>query len=355
MHEPIETRGLDLIEQPNDGRPRVEGPLDFLTDEMAAEMLQMLARRAEPRNRGASLAVAVSLILHALLVVWIIRNYHPISANAKQEPVPRYIELMRKNDAFTEAPGRKIDKAPLNAPLSDGNRKAAMPKPTGETATQRPGDGGVFQPPMQRAQQAAQAEAETRVPQPQQQQQPTQNSEQTPQQQVAAANAAAQTFVYRPSSTPAAQTGAIDWKSAINKVASASGGSDQPLDLNQAGGGGEKGFADNGPLSFESDWFDWGDYAQSMVNRIRVNWYKNMPQIIRTGMKGVATIRFTIHRDGHITDITVLNSSTIPPYDFSARKAIELSSPLNPLPKDFPNESERVTCMFFYNSTPPPR
>jgi TonB family protein len=119
--------------------------------------------------------------------------------------------------------------------------------------------------------------------------------------------------------------------------------------------GGEKGFAESGPLSFETQWYNWGDYAQSMVSRIRVNWYNNMPQLIQTGLKGVVTIRFTILRDGSITEVTMLSSSGLPPYDFAAKKAIELSSPLNPLPKDFPNPSERVTCMFFYNQEVPTR
>ncbi len=79
-----------------------------------------------------------------------------------------------------------------------------------------------------------------------------------------------------------------------------------------------------------------------MVSRIRVNWYGNMPELIKTGLKGVVTIRFTIHRDGRITDVQMLSTSAVPPYDFAAKKAIELSSPLNALPKDFPNESERV-------------
>ena len=70
-------------------------------------------------------------------------------------------------------------------------------------------------------------------------------------------------------------------------------------------------------------------------------------------MKGVVTIRFTIQRDGRITEVTLLNSSGVPPYDNAARKSIELSSPLNPLPKDFPKPTERVTAMFYYNSTPP--
>ena len=161
------------------------------------------------------------------------------------------------------------------------------------------------------------------------------------------------TFQYRPSQASASS--GINWSNAIREVGKiASIGTGQHgVDL--SGQGGEKGFAESGPLSFESQWYDWGDYAQSMVSRIRVNWYNNMPQLIQTGLKGVVTIRFTIQRNGQITDITMLSSSGAPPYDFAAKKAIELSSPLNPLPADFPNPSERVTCMFFYNQEVPTR
>src|SRR5258708_37449839 len=41
---------------------------------------------------------------------------------------------------FPEARGRKTAPASLAAPLSDANRKASMPKPTGEQPTTRPGD-----------------------------------------------------------------------------------------------------------------------------------------------------------------------------------------------------------------------
>ena len=67
------------------------------------------------------------------------------------------------------------------------------------------------------------------------------------------------------------------------------------------------------------------------------------------GVKGVVTIRFTIHRDGRVSDVTILKSSGAPPYDLAAKKAIELSSPLRALPQDFPKPTERVTCMFYYN------
>jgi hypothetical protein len=51
----------------------------------------------------------------------------------------------------------------------------------------------------------------------------------------------------------------------------------------------------------------------------------------------------------------MLESSGAPPYDHAAKKAIEQSSPLNPLPKDFPNPYERVTAQFYYNMEIPDR
>jgi TonB family protein len=223
-----------------------------------------------------------------------------------------------------------------------------MPEPTGDTATKKPGQGGFYTPPAGAPAVAPQQAQQT-------QQRPTDNSREQ-QQAAAAAQPTTQvtpTFSYRPQQANAA-TG-VNWNAAIREVGKIAslGTGQQTLDLGT--GGGEKGFAESGPLSFETQWYDWGEYAQSMVSKIRVNWYNNMPRLIQTGMKGVVTIRFTIHRDGRITDIETMDTSTVPPYDFAAKKAIELSSSLPPLPKDFPNSTERVTCMFFYNQEPPAR
>lgn len=303
------------------------------------------------KTGGLSAAVIVSLILHSAFIVWFLTRPHQASPVAANRPLVRYVELLQQNEQsrkneFVEAPGPEASrKAPLTAPLSNRNRQASMPEPTGTTPTNRPGDGrGLYQPqarPQPRGQQQPQQ-------QPQQQQAATADARGATAPQVTDSTRADavsnESFVYR---EPTKAAAAIDWRSAVKSVRGPIGGGDG-IDLGNAGGG-DKGFAEQGPLSFETQWYDWGDYAQSMVSRIRVNWYANMPQLIRTGISGVVTIRFTIQRDGRITDITLLNSSGHPPYDFAARKAIELSSPLNPLPKDFPNPNERVTAMFYYN------
>ena len=324
--------------------------------ELVANALQEridLLEIAEERGkaRGLSISVLVSAILHAALLWWFAQHRTAASVAPKDVPIARYIELMRQNpQEFVEAPGPAIDRSPSpRAPFSDKNRRASMPEPTGDQPTTRPGDGGgIYTPPSARP-------GPRGMPQPaiapspgaQAQQQAEQSSETSGEARQTAPSDASLT--YR-EPAKASATGMVDWRNAIAEAgrnAAAGGGGGDGVDL--ASLGGDKGYAEQGPLSFETQWYDWGEYAQSMVSKIRVNWYANMPQIIRTGLKGVVTIRFTIHRDGRISDITILNSSTVPPYDQAAKKAIELSSPLKPLPVDFPNATERVTCMFYYN------
>jgi TonB family protein len=324
------------------------------------EQIDLVVVTEEKRKTGGlSIATVVSLILHSALIVWFLTRPQQTAPAEGHRPLVRYVELLQQNqqnqknqpNEFVEAPGPEVSKkAPLTAPLSNRNRQASMPEPTGTTPTNRPGDGrGLYTPP---------ARPQPRGPQQPQQQQPPQQQQQAQQAAAASEGAGApqtvdstrgsaasnETFVYREPSKAAA---AIDWRSAVKSVRGPIGGGDG-IDLGNAGGG-DKGYAEQGPLSFETQWYDWGDYAQAMVSRIRVNWYANMPQLIRTGIAGVVTIRFTIQRDGRLTDVVILKSSGHPPYDFAARKAIELSSPLNPLPRDFPNPNERVTAMFYYN------
>ncbi|HSP15870.1 MAG TPA: energy transducer TonB [Thermoanaerobaculia bacterium] len=319
--------------------------------------IEFAVESEEPPAPGVSYAVIFSVVFHVLVAILLVRTYHPVASDDKPVPIARYVQLIKQNPKdFVEAPGRKTNDARVGALWSDANRHASAPKSTGDQPTLRPGDGrGMFTPPAdQAAGRRPQASTPSTQPSTEDRGARTQDAPQLPAD--IANNDPSRIPAYRPSQASSMASNNVNWHDAIKevgKVASLGGG--QNLDLGKIGGGGEKGFVEQGPLSFETQWYDWGEYAQSMVSKIRINWYDNMPPLIRTGMKGVVTIRFTIQRNGTITDITILNSSTVPPYDFAAQKAIELSSPLNPLPKDFPNPSERVTCMFFYNQEPPNR
>ncbi|HVT05438.1 MAG TPA: energy transducer TonB [Thermoanaerobaculia bacterium] len=286
----------------------------------------------EPREGGVSWAVIISIALHILgLTYLLVYNAAPYQA---VQPRLRYVDLISSpQKKFVEAPGAKVPRATPDALYSDANRHAATPHPTGERRTPRPGTPGAFDPGSPGAAAAASSSAASEP------------------------GARGQQGVTRVSGsgrqTIAGSAASIDWKAAIRQAgelaqasynASSSGSSGSGSD------GGESGDADTGAISFETQWFDWGNYAQGMVAKIKVNWYGIMPEIIKTGLRGVVTIRFTIHREGSISDITVLKSSGVPPYDFAAMKALEKSSALAHLPANFPKESERVTAMFYYNT-----
>ncbi len=112
------------------------------------------------------------------------------------------------------------------------------------------------------------------------------------------------------------------------------------------------GFADSGPLSFETSWYDWGPYAEEMVRRIKLHW--DIPKLAELGWKGKLTIHFNIRLDGSVEGATIIAGSGIPPFDYAALQAILRSNPFKPLPKDLIKEvpgktKEGITVTFFYN------
>ncbi len=114
------------------------------------------------------------------------------------------------------------------------------------------------------------------------------------------------------------------------------------------------GQVDLGPLSFDTEWYDWGPYAAEMLRRIRYHW--DIPEIAQLGVPGVVRIHFFIERDGRVTGLEIQSESGHPPLDFAARDAILNASPLPPLPADLGGVfHEGVTITFYYNTKVPER
>lgn len=110
----------------------------------------------------------------------------------------------------------------------------------------------------------------------------------------------------------------------------------------------EGGHVDTGALSFDTQWYDWGPYAKSMLAKIRRHW--RIPEIARLGVSGIVKIRFYIERDGTITGLRILEESGRPPMDFAARDAIADCINFDPLPAGLGlNGPEGVTITFLYN------
>ena len=114
------------------------------------------------------------------------------------------------------------------------------------------------------------------------------------------------------------------------------------------------GQVDLGPLSFDTEWYDWGPYAAEMLRRIRYHW--DIPEIAQLGVPGVVRVHFFIERDGRVTGLEIQRESGRPPMDFAARDAILNASPLPPLPDDLGGVfHEGVTITFYYNTPVPER
>ncbi|MBW3566332.1 MAG: TonB family protein [Acidobacteria bacterium] len=290
---------------------------------MAAERLGLIEERGSPPS-----GVLISLLVHAAIVILLIA-FRAQSSPEDQQTI-EYVDLVRQATPVspsqteslpvTDAPGPEVREQPdSTAPLSDANRIASTPDPQGAEPSNNPGPGAGLAPPGLPGSMPGPPEREEAQPE----------------------------SVSQPSTTAPL----VDWNRAIQAVT-------PPGDVGAGSPGafgGDEGFAVSGPVSFETQWYPWGDYSVEMIRRIRHYWYRNMPDLIRLGIQGNVVYRFTIQRDGEITNIEMLRPSGSPPYDFAARKAIELSSALPPLPGDFPGATERVTVSFFYNMEPPKR
>jgi TonB family protein len=84
------------------------------------------------------------------------------------------------------------------------------------------------------------------------------------------------------------------------------------------------------------------DYVAIMVTRIRSAWDQ------RQGAVGNAYVKFTIQRDGKLTNVELERSSGTTPLDLAAMRAVLTTRTLPPLPDAFPNATLPVHLNFEY-------
>jgi TonB C terminal len=108
-----------------------------------------------------------------------------------------------------------------------------------------------------------------------------------------------------------------------------------------------------GTISFDTQGFPWADYARQIYVIIRNNWLDRIPLAAREGgLSGYTCQHFVIERSGSISRLDVTRPASVPPFNKAASDALHASSPLPPLPSEFPDPEEGVTFCFFYNMYP---
>ena len=100
-------------------------------------------------------------------------------------------------------------------------------------------------------------------------------------------------------------------------------------------------------IQFDSKGVDFGWWLRRFVAQVKGNWF--IPQAAMM-MKGRVVITLNIHRNGAITDVTVIQSSGIQSLDVAAVNALKSSNPTIALPPEYPENQVLFTVTFFYNT-----
>jgi TonB family protein len=80
-----------------------------------------------------------------------------------------------------------------------------------------------------------------------------------------------------------------------------------------------------------------------MVDLIRKNWNPNQ------GASGQVQIKFTVGRDGTLTDVEIEKSSNISLLDLESQRALAKTKAIPPLPREFTENTLTVHLNFDYH------
>jgi len=115
---------------------------------------------------------------------------------------------------------------------------------------------------------------------------------------------------------------------------------------NQQGGAPDANFPS---IQFDSKGVEFGPWLRRFVAQIRRNWF--IPYAAMT-MKGHVVVTFNVHKDGRITDLTVVKPSSVDAFTNSAHNALAASNPTHPLPPEYPDDRAFFTVTFYFNENP---
>ena len=141
----------------------------------------------------------------------------------------------------------------------------------------------------------------------------------------------------RPKEAPSESTGRTASTGAQKSEGNAraeTGARGQGFGLTTGGGGGTGAYLDVGD-------FCCPDYLETVVQRIQQNWASNQ------NVTGQVIVKFTIQRDGVISDAQVERPSGFVALDSAAHRAVQITR-VPPLPARFPNSDLTVHLRFDY-------
>jgi TonB family protein len=118
-----------------------------------------------------------------------------------------------------------------------------------------------------------------------------------------------------------------------------------------AGSGGGGGARQIGPLFFDPAGADFTRWINHFKNEVYRNWI--VPKGALIGFKGRVDLRFTVDREGRLSDLRLVRSSGTGFLDRAAANAL-IGSRFLPLPQDYRPLNVSMNVSFFYNEEPRP-
>jgi TonB family protein len=105
-----------------------------------------------------------------------------------------------------------------------------------------------------------------------------------------------------------------------------------------------------GPFQFDSKGVEFGPWIRRFVAQVKRNW---VVPYAAMSLKGHVVITFNVHKNGAITDLTVIGPSSVDGFNNAAFNALAASNPTQALPPEYPSDKAFFTVTFYYNEPPP--
>jgi TonB family protein len=291
--------------------------------------------------------VLLSIIVHLLAVVMFLlaARYFPEDVEALRQRI-----LAAQQQRLAEQPrfvfvSPRVDRpapAPPRAELSDIDRQAMARERAEKPTNPLPFSRGNS---ADRTEATKQEAARGRGPAPDPNSgQPAPNQQTTPESVVRAPES--QSALQIPQATPQANPGTRPGGGTLGDALRNLQRYTQGESFNNQGGGGGQ----FGPeIQFDTKGVEFGPWIRRFIAQVKRNWF--VPYAAMS-MKGHVVITFNVHKDGTLTDISVIGPCPIDSFNSAAFGALSASNPTQPLPPEYPADKAFFTVTFFYNESP---
>jgi TonB family protein len=105
-------------------------------------------------------------------------------------------------------------------------------------------------------------------------------------------------------------------------------------------------------LQFDTKGVEFGPWVRRFLAQLKRNWYPLIPNAAMS-LRGHVSITFDVHKNGALTDVTVIAPSAVDGFNNAAYNALLITNPTEPLPPEYPSDKAFITITFFYNELPP--